>query len=178
MAEKIVLFRHNNTPDMHKLAVYRETGGYEALRKAVTSMEPAEVTQTVKDSGLRGRGGAGFPTGLKWSFLPKDYDASYVVCNADESEPGAFKDRELMERNPHQLIEGCLLAAYAIRARRAFIYVRGEYLYIKEILDAAIAEARTAGLVGDGIFGGAWGCEVTRLSRRGSLHLWRRVGHA
>ena len=123
-------------------------------------MEPDEVTQVVKDSGLRGVGGAGFPTGLKWSFLPKQYDASYVVCNADESEPGAFKDRELMERNPHQLIEGCLLAAYAIKARHAFIYVRGEYLYVKELLDVAIADARAGGLLGEKIFGREWGCEI------------------
>lgn len=160
MAETIVLFKHLETPDIDRLASYRAQGGYEALRKAVTTMAPGEVTQTVKDAGLRGRGGAGFPTGLKWSFLPKDADTSYLVCNADESEPGAFKDRELMERNPHQLIEGCLIAAYAIKARHAFIYVRGEYLYIKEILDAAIADARAAGLVGDRIFGSSWGCEV------------------
>jgi NADH-quinone oxidoreductase subunit F len=160
MAQTIVLFRHLEHPDINRLKVYREVGGYEALRKAVTSMEPTEVTQAVKDSGLRGRGGAGFPTGLKWSFLPKEYDASHLVCNADESEPGAFKDRELMERNPHQLIEGCLLAAYAIKARHAFIYVRCEYLYIKELLEAAIEEARADGLIGDAIFGGKWGCEV------------------
>ena len=160
MAEKLVLFKHLETPEIHSLAAYREQGGYEPLRKAVTTMEPAEVVQMVKDSGLRGRGGAGFPTGLKWSFLPKDADTSYLVCNADESEPGAFKDRELMECNPHQLIEGCLIACYAIKARFAFIYVRGEYLYIKELLHAAIEDARAAGLVGDSIFGGSWGCEV------------------
>ncbi len=161
MAEKRILFAHIDNPDVNQLSVYRDLGGYEALRKAVEGIEPADVVQTVKDSGLRGRGGAGFPTGLKWSFLPKDATTSYLVCNADESEPGAFKDRELMERNPHQLIEGCLLASYAIKARHAFIYVRGEYLYIKEILDRAIEEARQAGLVGDNIFGKDWGCEVT-----------------
>ena len=144
MAEKRILFAHIDNPDVNQLSVYRDLGGYEALRKAVEGIEPADVVQTVKDSGLRGRGGAGFPTGLKWSFLPKDATTSYLVCNADESEPGAFKDRELMERNPHQLIEGCLLASYAIKARHAFIYVRGEYLYIKEILDRAIEEARQA----------------------------------
>jgi NADH-quinone oxidoreductase subunit F len=161
MAEKRILFAHIDNPDVNQLSVYRELGGYEALRTAVEGIEPADVVQMVKDSGLRGRGGAGFPTGLKWSFLPKDATTSYLVCNADESEPGAFKDRELMERNPHQLIEGCLLASYAIKARHAFIYVRGEYLYIKEILDRAIDEARQAGLVGDNIFGKDWGCEVT-----------------
>src|SRR5579862_5212231 len=160
MAQRTVLFAHLDTPGIDRLNEYRSVGGYEPLRTAVTSMDPAEVVQLVKDSGLRGRGGAGFPTGLKWSFLPKEYDASYLVCNADESEPGAFKDRELMERNPHQLVEGCLLAAYAIKARHAFIYVRGEYLYIKEILDRAIEDARSAGLIGDSIFGGSWGCEV------------------
>lgn len=161
MAQKTVLFRHTENPDLIRLSTYRALGGYDALRTAVATMEPAAVVQAVKDSGLRGRGGAGFPTGMKWSFLPKEYDASYLVCNADESEPGAFKDRELMERNPHQLIEGCLIAAYAIKARHAFIYVRGEYLAIKELLDAAIEEARQAGLVGDRIFGSDWGCQVT-----------------
>jgi NADH-quinone oxidoreductase subunit F len=161
MAEKRVLFAHVGNPDITQLEAYRRLGGYEALRTAVESIEPTDVIQMVKDSGLRGRGGAGFPTGLKWSFLPKDATTSYLVCNADESEPGAFKDRELMECNPHQLIEGCLLASYAIKARHAFIYVRGEYLYIKEILDRAIEDARKAGLVGDNIFGKDWGCEVT-----------------
>ncbi len=161
MAQKTVLFKHLEQPEIHRLDVYRDAGGYGALRTAVNDLAPAEVTQMVKDSGLRGRGGAGFPTGMKWSFLPKEYDTSYLVCNADESEPGAFKDRELMERNPHQLIEGCLLAAYAIRARHAFIYVRGEYLAIKELLDAAIEQARQAGLVGERIFGKDWGCEVS-----------------
>jgi NADH-quinone oxidoreductase subunit F len=161
MGTKTVLFGHIDHPHIDQLATYRELGGYAALQTAITSMEPAEVVQLVKESGLRGRGGAGFPTGLKWSFLPKEFDASYLVCNADESEPGAFKDRELMERNPHQLIEGCLIAAYAIRAQHAFIYVRGEYLYVKEILDAAIEEARAAGLVGDKILDRDWGCEVT-----------------
>lgn len=161
MAQKLVLFRHVENPDIQNLDVYRRLGGYEALSKAVNGIEPADLVQMVKDSGLRGRGGAGFPTGMKWSFLPKDVTPSYLVCNADESEPGAFKDRELMERNPHQLIEGCLLAAYAIKARHAFIYVRGEFLYIKEILDRAIDEARGAGLVGDRILDKEWGCEVT-----------------
>ncbi len=155
-----MLFKHLDVSDIEQLEVYRKNGGYEALEQAVNGIDPAALVQLVKDSGLRGRGGAGFPTGLKWSFLPKDATVSYLVCNADESEPGAFKDRELMERNPHQLIEGCLLAAYAIKARYAFIYVRGEYLHIKEILDQAIEDARSAGLVGDRIFGKDWGCEV------------------
>jgi NADH-quinone oxidoreductase subunit F len=166
MAERIVLFEHRRTPNINELSVYCEHGGYEALRHAVTEMKPAEVTQVVIDSGLRGRGGAGFPTGRKWSFLPKNAPVSYLVCNADESEPGAFKDRELMERNPHQLIEGCLIAAYAIGARHAFIYLRGEFLYIQEILDRAIEEARQAGFVGEHLFGSDWGCEV--ITHRGA----------
>jgi NADH-quinone oxidoreductase subunit F len=155
-----ILFRHTLIPDIHKLDVYRENGGYEALRQAVRNMQPAEVTKLVSDSGLAGRGGAGFPTGRKWSFIPKGILPTYVTVNADESEPGAFKDRELMERNPHQLLEGVAIAAYAIGCQKAFIYARGEFLYICEILDAAIAEAKTAGCLGEGIFGSSYNIDI------------------
>ncbi|MBI3539036.1 MAG: NADH-quinone oxidoreductase subunit NuoF, partial [Candidatus Eisenbacteria bacterium] len=117
-------------------------------------MTPDEAIEVVKASGLRGRGGAGFPTGLKWGFVPKQTPKpKYLVCNADESEPGTFKDRELMEKNPHLLIEGMLLAAYAIQAHTGYIYLRGEFEYVQRILDRAIAEARAAKLLGDDVLG-------------------------
>src|SRR5947209_16452322 len=150
--ERILLFRHVEVPDINKLDVYTANGGYQALERAVKSMSPADVMTTVSDSGLAGRGGAGFPTGRKWSFIPKGVFPTYFVINADESEPGAFKDRELMERNPHQLLEGVAISSYAVGCRKAFIYIRGEFLYIGEILDRAIAEAKQAGYLGDGIF--------------------------
>src|ERR671938_1760384 len=143
------------------LDVYRAHGGYEALKKAVTTMTPDGVIGEVKKSALRGRGGAGFPTGMKWSFVPKESPkARYVVCNADESEPGTFKDRYLMERDPHMLIEGMLIAAYALNAKTNYIYTRGEYRYLIDIMDVAIEEARAAGLLGDKILGSSFSCEI------------------
>ncbi|HEY0545929.1 MAG TPA: NADH-quinone oxidoreductase subunit NuoF [Pyrinomonadaceae bacterium] len=145
----------------HTLEVYRKNGGYEALKKVLDGMSPDEVIGEVKKSALRGRGGAGFPTGMKWSFVPKDSPKpKYVVCNADESEPGTFKDRYLMERDPHMLIEGMLIAAYALGSKVTYIYTRGEYRYLIEIMDRAIAEAREAGLVGEKIMGKDFACEV------------------
>ncbi len=145
----------------HTLKVYRKHGGYEALKKAIDTMTPDDVIGEVKKSSLRGRGGAGFPTGMKWSFVPKDSPKpKYVVCNADESEPGTFKDRHLMERDPHLLIEGMLLAAYALGSKAIYCYTRGEYKYLIDIMDRAIEEAREAGLVGDKIFGSDFSCEV------------------
>jgi NADH-quinone oxidoreductase subunit F len=136
------------------LADYERAGGYQALRKILGKVPPAEVTETVKKSGLRGRGGAGFPTGIKWGFLPKDYQGpKYLCCNADESEPGTFKDRQLIERDPHQMIEGMLIACYAIGAETAYIYIRGEFVLGSQILDRALAEARSAGYVGRDILG-------------------------
>lgn len=155
-----ILFKHVDVPDLDRLSVYRENGGYEAFRKAVKEMVPQDVSQMVQDSGLAGRGGAGFPTGRKWSFLPKGVLPSYLVINADESEPGAFKDRELMERNPHQLLEGVAIAAFAVGCQKAFIYIRGEYLYIGEILDAAIADATAAGMLGDKVFGSDFNIDI------------------
>ncbi len=148
-------------PDSHTLDVYRQHGGYEALKKVLNGMSPEDVIAEVKKSALRGRGGAGFPTGMKWSFVPKDSaKPKYVVCNADESEPGTFKDRYLMERDPHMLIEGMLIAAYALGSKATYIYTRGEYRYLIEIADRAIAEARAAGLVGERIMGTDFSCEV------------------
>src|SRR5919202_899098 len=148
-----ILFRHVDVPDINQLNSYVAHDGYVALRKAVTEMQPQEVTQTVSDSGLAGRGGAGFPTGRKWSFIPKGVLPTYLVVNADESEPGAFKDRELMARNPHQLLEGVAISAYAVRAEKAFIYIRGEFLYIEEVLNKAIQEAYADGRLGKGLYG-------------------------
>jgi NADH-quinone oxidoreductase subunit F len=143
------------------LDVYRRNGGYEALRKVLEGMSPDDVIAEVKKSALRGRGGAGFPTGMKWGFVPKGIDKpKYVVCNADESEPGTFKDRYLMERDPHMLVEGMLIAAYALGARTNYIYTRGEYRYLIEIMDRALDEARGAGLLGEKISGSDFDCEI------------------
>jgi NADH-quinone oxidoreductase subunit F len=145
----------------HTIEVYRKNGGYEALEKVLDGMSPDDVINEVKKSALRGRGGAGFPTGMKWSFVPKDSPKpKYVVCNADESEPGTFKDRYLMERDPHMLIEGMLIAAYALGSKATYIYTRGEYRYLIEIMDRAIDEAREAGLVGEKILKSNFSCEV------------------
>ncbi len=157
---RYVLLRHREIPDLHRIEVYVRHGGYEAWRKALTAMTPDQVIEEVKASGLRGRGGAGFPTGMKWSFVPKDVFPKYVVVNADESEPGTFKDREIMEGNPHQLIEGALLAAYAIQAERIYIYVRGEYRPVARRLEAAIAEAYAAGFIGRNVLGTDYSVEM------------------
>jgi len=140
---------------------WRERGGYGALEKAL-EMEPDEIVSTVKESGLRGRGGAGFPTGVKWSFMPKDDGKPhYLLCNADESEPGTFKDRELIRWDPHQLIEGCLIGAYAIRAQHVYIYCRGEFFEASAILGRAVEEAYEAGLIGTDIMGSGVDIDVT-----------------
>jgi NADH-quinone oxidoreductase subunit F len=147
---KFVLLRHRETPDIHKLSVY---GEYTALKKAVTTMTTDQVINEVKASGLRGRGGAGFPTGVKWSFVPKDRYPHYVTVNADESEPGTFKDRELMEFNPHQVIEGAAIAAFAVGATRVYHYLRGEFKPVARRMQAAIDEAYAAGYLGRNVFG-------------------------
>ncbi|HYW65263.1 MAG TPA: NADH-quinone oxidoreductase subunit NuoF [Candidatus Dormibacteraeota bacterium] len=140
--------------DSHKIDVYLQNGGYQALEKALKQMTPESIIDEVKRSSLRGRGGAGFPTGMKWSFVPKDSPKpKYVICNADESEPGSCKDRPLMEMDPHQLIEGIIIAGRAIDAHRGFIYIRGEYRYVLDIVDAAIAEAYARGYLGNNILG-------------------------
>ena len=142
------------TKDSRKLDVYVKQAGYKALEKALKEMTPESIIEEVKKSNLRGRGGAGFPTGMKWSFVPKDSPkARYVICNADESEPGSCKDRPLMEMDPHQLIEGMVIAARAINSHQGFIYIRGEYRYVLDIVDAAIAEAYAAGYLGKNILG-------------------------
>jgi NADH-quinone oxidoreductase subunit F len=150
---KHVLFRHRDIPGIEKLDVYRQNGGFQAFNKAVTSMTAADVTNEVKNSGLRGRGGAGFPTGVKWSFLPNNIWPHYVVCNADESEPGTFKDREIMESNPLQFLEGVMLCAYGVQANAAYIYLRGEFWQVARYLDEKIKQLEAEGLLGDNLFG-------------------------
>jgi len=149
---EFILLRHRQIPDLDQLEVYRQHGGFEAFQNAVTTMNPYDVTQEVKASGLRGRGGAGFPTGLKWTFIDNENWPHYVVANADESEPGTFKDREIMEGNPFQFLEGVALTAYAIQATEAYIYLRGEFWQIAAALDQQIEELETAGLLGEKIF--------------------------
>ncbi len=145
--------------DGHTLKVYQETGGYKPLKKALT-MSQDDIINEVKTSALRGRGGAGFPTGMKWSFVPRSSPKQkYVVCNADESEPGTFKDRYLLERDPHALIEGMLIAAYALGSQACYVYYRGEYNYLIDVMDKAIAEAKAAGLIGKNILGSEFSCE-------------------
>jgi NADH-quinone oxidoreductase subunit F len=145
-----LLFEGIDEPGLDTLEGYRRRGGYESLSKALGMGRDEVLTQLV-DSELRGRGGAGFNMGKKASFLPKGDMEKYLVCNADESEPGAFKDRELMQKNPHQLIEGIIIAAYATAATRAFIFIRGEYDYVADILDRAVEEAKEAGYLGERI---------------------------
>ena len=156
-----ILSRHMGEPEARTLSGWLERGGYEALRKAV-QMEPDEITDVVKESGLRGRGGAGFPTGMKWSFMPGEPSGPHYLCaNADESEPGAFKDREIMRWTPHLLIEGCLIAARAIRAQHVYIYVRGEFFPIIRILNQAVVEAYEAGYLGESVCESGWDCDLT-----------------
>jgi len=150
---KPVLLAHPGRTTPVSLQEYESEGGYSAWRKALTSMTPDQVVEEVKASGLRGRGGAGFPTGNKWGFIPKTAGAKYVAVNADESEPGTFKDRELMEVEPHRVIEGVALCCFAISAETAFIYIRGEYIEAANRLEAAIADAEAAGLLGRGCVG-------------------------
>jgi NADH-quinone oxidoreductase subunit F len=155
-----ILLRHRDIPNLHKLDIYRHYGGFEAFRKAVRSMKPADVTEIVKASGLRGRGGAGFPTGLKWSFIDQKSWPHYVVANADESEPGTFKDREIMESNPFQFLEGVAITAYAVQAKAAYIYLRGEFWEIAATLDRKIAELEADGLLGEGLFGSDYSLKI------------------
>jgi NADH-quinone oxidoreductase subunit F len=149
-ASPMLLFHDIDEPGLNTLEVYERRGGYEALRKALQS-SPEEVLAQLEASGIRGRGGAGFSMGKKVSFLPKGTMDKYLVCNADESEPGTFKDRELMQKSPHMLIEGIVIASYAAGTNRSFIYIRGEYVLQADMLDAALGEAREAGFVGEEI---------------------------
>jgi NADH-quinone oxidoreductase subunit F len=160
MERKIVL-EHIDVEGIQHLDVYRQHGGYLSLKKALKSMTPDEVVTEVKTAGLRGRGGAGFPTGMKWSFIDKKSgNPRYLICNADESEPGTFKDRYLMQHIPHRLIEGMICAAYALGANKAYIYVRGEFKAVIGILNTAIKEAYAAGLLGKNILGSGFDLDL------------------
>lgn len=155
-----VLFRHNRPGRCATFAEYRAEEGFSALNKALTGMSPAEVQQAVIDSGLRGRGGAGFPTGKKWSFVPRDLPGRYLICNCDEMEPGTYKDRLLLEANPWSLIEGMTLAAYALGVNRAFIFIRRGYEQAAANLRQAINETSNAGLLGENILGSGFSLEI------------------
>jgi len=155
-----VLTRNWNVPDGHTLAVYESRGGYQASRKALTTMSADQVVGVVKDSELRGRGGAGFPCGLKWSFLPKDRKENLMCINGDESEPATFNNRLLIEKDPHQFIEGILIACFATRASVAYLYLRYEYIKGYRVLEKAIAEAREAGHLGKNIYGSGFDLDV------------------
>jgi NADH-quinone oxidoreductase subunit F len=161
MAYEPVLTKYVGEPNSFTLEFYlKNQRGYEGLRKAL-ALKPNDIIEQVKASGLRGRGGAGFPTGLKWQFVLKDTPKpKYICCNADESEPGTFKDHVLMERNPHSLIEGCAIACYAIGAKIAYIYIRGEFYHVQEILEAEIEKAYKAGYLGKNILGSGVDCDV------------------
>lgn len=148
-----ILLRHREIPEISKLDVYKKNDGFVAFKNAVTRMTPQQVVEVVKNSGLRGRGGAGFPTGMKWSFIDNKTWPHYVVANADESEPGTFKDREIMEGNPFQFLEGLAIASYAVGANVAYIYLRGEFWQLAASLDEKIAEMEADGLLGDKLFG-------------------------
>jgi NADH-quinone oxidoreductase subunit F len=166
MAETRLLLRHADDPQLATLEGYRRHGGYRALERAFKEMEPDEVLNELESSGLRGRGGAGFSMGKKASFLPRGDMDKYLCCNADESEPGTFKDRELMQKNPHQLIEGIAIAALAADATRAFIFIRGEYAEAADVLDRAVADAYAAGYLGESVLG--TGCRVELVVHRGA----------
>jgi len=155
-----LLTAHVREPNSFTLEAFLRHGGYEGLRKALT-MTPDEVIEVVKASGLRGRGGAGFPTGMKWQFVDKKSPKSrYIACNADESEPGTFKDHVLMERNPHLLLEGCAIGCFAIGAKVAYIYIRGEFFHVQQVLEGAIAEAYAAGYLGQNVLGSGFSCDI------------------
>jgi NADH-quinone oxidoreductase subunit F len=159
--ERKILLKNIDVPGIRTFEVYRSTGGYQSVEKALKTMTPDEVVEEVKKSGLRGRGGAGFPAGMKWSFIDKkSNNPRYLICNADESEPGTFKDRYLMEKIPHILIEGMICSCYALGANTGYIYVRGEYKYIMGILNEAIREAYDNGFLGKNILGSAYNLDI------------------
>ena len=166
MPETRLLFRHIDEPGLASIDVYRRLGGYTSLERALREMEPEELLGTLEESGLRGRGGAGFSMGKKASFLPRGEMDKFLCCNADESEPGTFKDRELMQKNPHQLIEGIVIAAIAAGTGSTFIFIRGEYAEAADILDRAVEEAYRAGYLGENLLGS--GHRVELVIHRGA----------
>ncbi len=166
--EPKILTKNFGLTDSHTLKVYESTGGYHSLKKLFAS-DPGAVIEEVKKSGLRGRGGAGFPTGMKWSFVPKDNpNPKYLCVNADESEPGTFKDRYLLELDPHRLVEGIIICSYAIDCHHAYVYVRGEFVFPRTRLEAAVAEAYERGYLGKNILGSGYDLDVTVHSGAGA----------
>src|SRR5579872_4308460 len=156
-----VLTKGIGISDLTDIEVYKQSGGFSALEKALREMTPEAVVGEISASNLRGRGGAGFPTGKKWSFLPKDGRPRYLVCNCDEAEPGTFKDHMLLEETPHLVLEGILLGAYAIGSRHAYVYIRGEFKRGYEIFMQTVEQARQAGFIGKNLFGTGYDIEVT-----------------
>jgi NADH-quinone oxidoreductase subunit F len=170
MPEMRVLLKWVGDPRQVELETYLEHGGYAALRKAL-AMQPDEIIELIKASDLRGRGGAGALCGMKWGFMPKNPTAerpNYLICNADESEPGSFSNRELLERDPHQVIEGLMIASYALRVRKAFIYCRGEFLHASEVLLRALADLRERGMLGENILESGFGLDIVLLRGAGA----------
>lgn len=153
-----ILLRHRDIENFHRLYVYREHGGYEAFQRCLDELEPEGVINLIKAANIRGRGGAGFPAGIKWGFIPKDASQTYVVINADESETGTFKDRELLEGNPHQVIEGALIAAYAVGATMIYCYFRGEFMDAAYNFEQALKDAQAQNLIGENILGSDFSC--------------------
>lgn len=170
-----LLTQHYDKPEFQSLAGYKKYDGYSVLPKAL-KMQPKEITEIVKASGLRGRGGAGFPTGTKWGFLPENGEPRYLLCNADEGEPGTFKDRVMMERAPHQLIEGMIISAFAIQSKKSYIYIRGEYKDALRIVEKAIREAYDAGYLGQNILGSGFSHDMDVYSGAGAYICGEETG--
>ncbi|MFB0546363.1 MAG: NADH-quinone oxidoreductase subunit NuoF [Anaerolineae bacterium] len=171
-----VLLRNVGIPNSHEIDVYIERGGYQALEKALNEFKPPEVVDLVKRSGLRGRGGAGFPAGVKWGFLPEGVYPRYLVCNADEGEPGTFKDRVLIEHDPHGLLEGIIISSYACEVKHAFIYIRGEYAFGAERLERAVGQAYERGYLGKDILGSGYDLELVVHRGAGSYICGEETG--
>jgi NADH-quinone oxidoreductase subunit F len=157
---ELFLLRHREIQGLNQLKTYVADGGFTTWKNVVTSVKPQDVVQQVKDSGLRGRGGAGFPTGVKWSFLPNNIWPHYVVANADESEPGTFKDREILESNPYQFIEGLMIASFAVEAHDSYVYFRGEFAQIAHKFEERLAELKEKGYLGDKLFGSSYSLNI------------------
>jgi len=176
MPEVRIIRNYIGFENSHTLDSYIERGGYEALKKSL-AITPEEITELVKKSGLRGRGGAGFPTGMKWSFIPKDVDKPvYLCCNADESEPGSFKDREILEKDPHQMLEGIAIACYAINSHKSYIYIRGEMPYGAKIIQGAIDEAYEKGYLGKNIFNSGFDLDISLYRGAGAYICGEETG--
>ena len=176
MPELRIIRNYVGVENSHMLDSYIERGGYKALRKVLNSGRE-EVIDTIKKSGLRGRGGAGFPTGMKWSFIPQEIDKPiYLCCNADESEPGSFKDREILEKDPHQMLEGIAIACYAINSQKSYIYIRGEMPYGAKIIQGAIEEAYEKGYLGKNIFNSGFNLDISLYRGAGAYICGEETG--